>query len=208
MQALTRLLEPAAKATASSDNDQPDDFLPYASLDALILLCPTLLSHHSHLVYTSALTTFVPALLRCHLPSDKLKLMAQTSGPALVEKMNDAKERIHKPAEDCLITLVEQAFAQHAASSSAANASQANAAGGAAGKGKQQEDAAAIGERLLRDALTARSSRIKLGAMKACVQLKRQCRGAMSLRPFLPLLVENLEDADGAVREAAKEVST
>lgn len=198
-------MEPAANQPTIDDGRE--DLLPYSSLDALILLCPTLLTHHSHLVYTCALTTYVPTLLKCRLLGEKLKLIAQTSGPALVEKLNDAKERIHRPAEDCLITLLEQAFSQHVL---AATGSQANPAASAAAtaKGKQQEDAAAICERILRDALTARSARIKLGAMKVSVQVKTQCRGAMSLRPFLPLLVENLEDADGAVREAAKEVST
>lgn len=147
------------------------------------------------------MSSFLPALIP-HLPTDKLRLAVQTAGQPLIEKLADAKERVHRPAEDCLIALFQSIFRPSNALSTSSTASSSGP------KGKEKEDAPQIAERLLRDALTGRSSRTKLGAMKVAVGVKVGAGGGhsnMPLKPFLPLLVDNLEDADGAVREYAKE---
>jgi hypothetical protein len=74
-------------------------------------------------------------------------------------------------------------------------------------KGKERETVQQMYERLLINTMEGKSPRGKVGGMKVVVGI-REKRGALSLRPFMPLLAGYLEDGDSAVREGARTVSS
>ncbi|KAJ9127352.1 hypothetical protein QFC24_000759 [Naganishia onofrii] len=178
--------------------------LPPTAVDAITLLIPTLLTSHSHLLYQSTLTSLLPTYL--HLipstPADKLRAAVHQIMPPLLEKLNDAKERVHKPAESCLIDLGNAVFRKP--SSSTINTNLSSSTGSVStGKGKEKETSVQMYERILVSAFEAKGSRSKVGGMRVLCGVRQQTRG-LGLKMFLPLLVAMLEDGDGSVREEAK----
>jgi hypothetical protein len=125
--------------------------------------------------------------------------------PPLLEKLNDAKERVHKPAESCLIDLGNAVFRKPSSSTSNTNLSSSTGSV-STGKGKEKETSVQMYERILVSAFEAKGSRSKVGGMRVLCGVRQQTRG-LGLKMFLPLLVAMLEDGDGSVREEAKSVS-
>ncbi|KAJ9096472.1 hypothetical protein QFC21_005294 [Naganishia friedmannii] len=178
--------------------------LPPTSVDAITLLIPTLLTSHSHLLYQSTLTSLLPTYLPLipSTPADKHRVAVHQIMPPLLEKLNDAKERVHKPAESCLIDLGNAVF-RKPSSSSANNNLSSSTGSTATGKGKEKETSAQMYERMLISALEAKGPRSKVGGMRVLCGVRQQTRG-LGLKMFLPLLVGMLEDGDASVREEAK----
>jgi CLIP-associating protein 1/2 len=102
---------------------------------------------------------------------------------------------VHEPATDCLAILGRKA----------AEACAVEADAGLSGS-KTKESLVAIWERGVKETMAAKGSRGKLQAIKTVLLLRNSVKG--SLKPWLAPMVDLLEDGDGQVREAAREVST
>lgn len=114
----------------------------------------------------------------------------------MLEKLNDPKERIHEPATECAAVL-----GQKAAEADAACSEHDAGLGGS----KSKETLLSVWERGVKESLVGKGSRGKMQAMKVILQLREKVKG--SLKPWLAPMVDLLEDGDGQVREAAREVS-
>ncbi|KAJ9114256.1 hypothetical protein QFC22_005708 [Naganishia vaughanmartiniae] len=135
--------------------------------------------------------------------ADKLRVAVHQIMPPLLEKLNDAKERVHKPAESCLIDLGNVVFRKPSSSSTSSSNLSSSTGSVATGKGKEKETSAQMYERILVSAFEAKGSRSKVGGMRVLCGVRQQTR-TLGLKIFLPLLVGMLEDGDGSVREEAK----
>jgi hypothetical protein len=127
--------------------------------------------------------------------------MVQTLMSPLLEKMNDAKDRIHVPAVDNLIALGEVVFSNLKPTPDSSESALSSSA-----KGKEKETIQQMYERLLTNAMEGKSPRGKIGGTKIVTGVREKCTG-LGLRPFMPLLVGYLEDGDSAVRESSRNVS-
>lgn len=114
-----------------------------------------------------------------------------------MDKLADAKERVHKPAEESLVVFGKTIFSHPSA---AANLS-------SSGRGKEKESPVQVYERLITSVMEGKNPRSKVGAMRVLVGVRAETR-TLGLKPFLPILVAMLEDSDGAVREESKSVRT
>ncbi|KAJ9103654.1 hypothetical protein QFC19_004229 [Naganishia cerealis] len=148
----------------------------------------------------STLTSLLPAYLHLlpSIPTDKPRTAVHQIMPPLLDKLNDAKERVHKPAEACLVDLGHAVYRKPLL----ANASLSSSTGSVA-KGKEKENLEQMYERMLASALEAKGSRSKIGGMRVLCGVRQHTRG-LGLKQFLPLLVGMLEDSDGSVREESK----
>jgi hypothetical protein len=122
--------------------------------------------------------------------------------------MNDAKDRIHAPAVDNTLAIGLTIY--NTSTKSGPESVTSESAGSTSttlNKGKERETVQQMYERLLINTMEGKSPRGKVGGMKVVVGI-REKRGALSLRPFMPLLAGFLEDGDSAVREGARTVSS
>ncbi len=138
---------------------------------------------------------------------DKLGLATKVLVPGIWEKVCDAKERVHKPAEECLIILGRMVYRQDASTLSASSASSSSSH---TSLSAAQDNFLA---NLLNHLSSNRSSRSKIGAMRVLKDVRSEEGDGkdgngkgLGLKGVLPSLVTLLEDGDGSVREGAREV--
>jgi CLIP-associating protein 1/2 len=176
--------------------------LPEVTLDAMTQSLAPLLKANSQLLVMSTmshfLTLYIPLLPLS--PARHLQLVLVQLLPALLEKMNDPKERIHSAAAVCVSMLGKRCYeaegTQHLASSAMSV------------KGKEKEGLAGTWERSLKEVLGGKGSRGKLEAIKLLTSMRAVEASRVPLKPWLAPLVDLLEDGDGPVREQAREVSS
>lgn len=75
------------------------------------------------------------------------------------------------------------------------------------GKGKEKETLIGYWERMVKECLSGKGWRAKVEAMKMLLAMRQEEKSKLALKPWLPSLVELLEDGDGNVRDQAREVS-
>lgn len=124
--------------------------------------------------------------------------------PQLLEKLNDPKERTSTAAKECILLLGKKCYEAEPIPL----APPASAAGGAGGKGKEKEGLVNCWERNIKDTLEGKGRRGKVEGMKMILFMKADRGSRMSLKPWLAVLVDLLEDGDGQVRDQAREVGT
>lgn len=163
---------------------------------------------------TPVLFSLIPAQIKLVAENDgtpqkdRARLLVQTLLSPLLERMNDAKDRVHTPAVDNVVALglaiysTPTKFGSESVTSDSAGSTTTTL-----NKGKERETVQQMYERLLINTMEGKSPRGKVGGMKVVVGI-REKRGALSLRPFMPLLAGYLEDGDSAVREGARTVSS
>lgn len=116
--------------------------------------------------------------------------------PGIIEKLNDPKDKFHIPARECLALLGGKAYASESLASSQAGSS----------RGKEKDGVVSQWETAVKDALSGRGARAKVEALKLLLQMRNDPSVKLPLKPWLPSLVNLLEDGDGAVRDQAREV--
>ncbi|WVQ85520.1 hypothetical protein IAT38_007685 [Cryptococcus sp. DSM 104549] len=187
--------------------------LPESTIDPFILLLPPLLRSPHSLLQSSVLTSFLPFFLPLipHAPTAHLRLALLQVLPALIEKLNDPKDRVHSAAANAVFKLGELCYAAEPPVSGSSSGSLSSSAGKAAGlgqsvsKGKEKETLPAIWERCIKDALQGKAWRPKVEGMKVLVRMRSKVGGKLGLKGWLGVLVDLLEDGDGNVRDQAKE---
>lgn len=178
--------------------------LPERGIDAITLLVAPFLRSTSHLLVTSTLSGFLPVFLplvpaTCTAPPH-LRLAVTQLLPGLVEKLNDPKDKISEPAKDLIALLGRKCY-------EAERAERADPSASAPAKGKEKDSVAAIWENALKDVLAGRGARAKIGTLKLLLAMRDDKAAKLPLKPWLPSLVNLLEDSDGGVRDQAREVS-
>jgi CLIP-associating protein 1/2 len=149
------------------------------------------------------LTSFLPFFIP-HLPASApsnthahLRVAVVNFLPALLEKLNDPKEKIASPASTSIALLGKKCFEAEAGQAKDVSI-----------KGKEKESLVGMWERQVKEnALVGKGWRGKVEGMKLILGLKSELGSKMSLKPWLATLVELLEDGDSNVRETAREVS-
>ena len=122
-----------------------------------------------------------------------LRLALHQLLPPLLEKINDAKEKIHQAAAESLAILGKACYAADLAMS----------------KSKDKESLSAAWERGVKEGVLAgKGWRGKVEALKMLQKMRSDSKSGLPLKPWLPSLVDLLEDGDQHVREQAKEVRT
>lgn len=140
---------------------------------------------------TSVLPFYIP-LLPTTTPHALRLALHQLLTP-LVEKLNDAKDKVQQAAGENVLILGRACYAADLASS----------------KGKDKESLAAGWERGVKEgALAGKGWRAKVEALKMLQKMRQDPHSGLPLKPWLPSLVDLLEDSDQHVREQAKEVRT
>jgi CLIP-associating protein 1/2 len=139
----------------------------------------------------SLLSTYLPLIPTT--PQHYLRLALHQLLPQLLEKVNDPKERIHSAASLCIIILGKKCYASESGTVSS-------------GKGKEKENLAGEWEESVRETLAGKGWRGKVEGMKMLLKMKIEMGTRLPLKPWLPFLVDLLEDGDSNVREQAKEV--
>ncbi|WVQ71295.1 hypothetical protein IAR50_000822 [Cryptococcus sp. DSM 104548] len=189
--------------------------LPEPTIDPFLLLLPPLLRTPHSLLLTTLLSTFIPEFLPLipHQPTSHLRLALLQVFPALAEKLNDPKERVHAAAGNDILALGEISWKADPPlpSSSLGSASgkftlshSATSNLGSSGP-KEKETLSALWERQMKDVLQGRTKVAKVEAMKVVVRLREMVGAKMGLRGWLGVLVDLLEDGDGSVRDQARE---
>lgn len=174
--------------------------MPESTLDAVILNLTPSLRSPNHLLVQSTLNSFLPFFLP-HLPTESTRLNHLRFAlvqflPPLLEKLNDAKDKLATPARTSLGLLGKKCFE-----------AEAGVIKDSSGKGKEKESLISMWERHVKDgALAGRGKKGKIEGMKLIVELKGELGAKMGLKPWLATLVELLEDGDASVREVAREV--
>lgn len=174
--------------------------LPERTVDAITLVITPCARSSSHLLVTSTLSSFAPYFLPLVPTSSSqshLRLAVSQLLPALIEKLNDAKDKIHEPARVCVALLGHKCYAADRADPSFLSAS----------KGKEKAGIASSWEAMVKDVLAGRGVRGKLEALKMLLSMRGDTANPLPLKPWLPSLVNLLEDSDGSVRDQAREVS-
>nr|XP_018264986.1 uncharacterized protein I303_03168 [Kwoniella dejecticola CBS 10117]OBR87144.1 hypothetical protein I303_03168 [Kwoniella dejecticola CBS 10117] len=196
--------------------------LPESTIDPLTLLLPPLIRSSHPLLQTSTLSSFLPFYIPLipTSPTSHLRLALLQILPALLEKLNDPKERIHTASNNVICLLGKISYIADpppAASSSSFAQPQLTSSGGSKGslglgqsswggsKGKEKETLAQTFDRNLKDTLYSKSWRSKVESLKILARLKNELGPKFSLKGWLGVLVDLLEDSDGNVREQAKE---
>jgi len=196
------MLLPKQRSPTSIDQLSP------GSIDAVTLLIPSLLASPTPTLLIPVLLSLIPAQIKLIANNDatpqkdRARLMVQTIMSPLLEKMNDAKDRIHLPAVDNVTSIGLAIFGDSKAGAESVISDSASSFG----KGKEKETPQQTFERLLVNAMEGKSSKGKTGGMKVVVGI-REKSSALGLRPFMPLLAGFLEDGDSGVREGARGVS-
>lgn len=176
--------------------------LPEATLDAITQSLTPLIRSSSQLLVTSVLshflTLYIPLLPLA--PPRHLQLVLVQLLPALLEKLNDPKERVHSAAAACIAILGKRCYEAEAGAGPSGLGSSASA------KGKEKEGLVGTWERSMKEVLAGKGTRGKLESMKLLASMRGEESTRLPLKPWLAPLVELLEDGDGPVREQAREV--
>ncbi|WOO85720.1 Protein STU1 [Vanrija pseudolonga] len=173
----------------------PISELPDKTVDAITLLVAPFLRSPSHLLVTSALSAFLPAYIPL-IPSaaphvHHLQLALVQLVPGLIERLNDPKDKVHEPASQCLALLGNKAYEAESPAPSQ--------------KGKAKDGMASIWEKAVKDTLAGKNSRAKIVLLKLLLAMRSDKSSKLPLKPWLPGLVNLLEDGDGSVRDQARE---
>ncbi|WVW80419.1 hypothetical protein I302_102400 [Kwoniella bestiolae CBS 10118] len=180
--------------------------LPESTIDPLILLLPPLIRSSHPLLQSSTLSSFLPFFIPLipDSPTSHLRLILLQILPALLEKLNDPKERIHSSASNVIFLTGKKCFI---AEPPLANSSLGSSAHGPGSKGKEKEKEtlSQTFERCLKDTLNSKSWRSKVESLKILSKLRGELGAKLGLKGWLGVLVDLLEDSDGNVREQAKE---
>ncbi|ODO07599.1 hypothetical protein L198_01180 [Cryptococcus wingfieldii CBS 7118] len=189
--------------------------LPESTIDPFLLLLPPLLRTPHSLLLNTVLSTFIPEFLPLipHQPTSHLRIALLQVFPALAEKLNDAKERVHAAAGNDIFVLGEiswKADPPLPTSSFGPNSGKSALSHGTTSKlgssgPKDKETLSALWERQMKDVLQGRAKIAKVEAMKVLVKLREAVGGKMGLKGWLSVLVDLLEDGDGTVRDQARE---
>ncbi|KAL1405184.1 suppressor of tub2 mutation [Vanrija albida] len=171
------------------------DQLPDKTVDAITLLVAPFLRSPSHLLVTSTLAAFLPAYIPL-IPSTApqlhhLQLALVQLLPGLIERLNDPKDKVNEPASQCLALLGNKAYEADPPAPSQ--------------KGKEKDGVAGIWEKAVKDTLAGKNSRAKIGILKLLLSMRSGKNTKLPLKPWLPSLVNLLEDGDGSVRDQARE---
>ncbi|WVO13086.1 hypothetical protein L204_100696 [Cryptococcus depauperatus] len=183
--------------------------LPESSIDPFLLLLPSLL-RTSHSLLVSSVLSLLPEYLPLvsNKPSHHLRLTLLQVLPALMEKLNDAKERVHSAAGNVVLILGQLSWKIDPPISTSLNSSggtKSLAHSTSIKASKPTETLPQIWERALKDALASKPWRPKVEVMKVLVRLRENIGAKMGLKAWLGVLVECLEDGDGNVRDQARE---
>ncbi len=181
--------------------------LPTSCYSAITLLLPSLIKSPNHLLQHAVLVQLLPYYLPLIplRPQEHLRLALHQLLPLLLEKLHDSKEKIHTPAETCIIILGGLCNDADAESSGMSESGSTPSVSGSH-KGKDKETLSSTFESKLKEAFAGKGARSKLGAMNVLLGVREQ-HNNMALRPYLPILVDALQDGDGTVREVSRSVS-
>ncbi|WVR05607.1 hypothetical protein IAU60_002628 [Kwoniella sp. DSM 27419] len=170
--------------------------LPESTIDPLILLLlPLLRSSHPLLLTATLISSLPPFIPLIPLsPTSHLRLAVVQLLPALLEKLNDSKDRVHMAAANLVVSLGQRCFE-----------AEPYAVPPATAKGKEKESLPMTWERFLKDTMMGKAPRAKVEAMKVLVRVRAELGARVSLKAWLAPLVDLLEDGDGGVRDQAKE---
>jgi CLIP-associating protein 1/2 len=174
--------------------------LPQRTIDPITMLVAPFLRASSHLLVTSALSSFLPVfmpLVPATSSETHIRLAVTQLLPGLVDKLNDPKDKIAEPAKDLIVLLGRKAYAADAEFPHTSTVSP---------KGKDTGGVAAIWETAIKDVLAGRLARGKIGALRLLLTIREDKSCKLPLKPWLPSLVNLLEDSDGGVRDQAREV--
>ncbi|KAF8528882.1 clasp N terminal-domain-containing protein [Hysterangium stoloniferum] len=172
----------------------PNQHLSTGTLSAIVLLFPLLIQYSpsslTHTASSNATSVADSAVLR-----QALNAFLPSGG--VFERLGDNRERAREKAKEALIVIGATVVA-------AAGSTPSGSLRG--GKDpKVPETALQIFERYLREqGFLSKSWRIREQSILTLVQLRRD-HPSFPLRPFLPQLVNALEDGDGTVRDCAKQ---
>lgn len=188
--------------------------LPTNIIDPFLLILPPLIRTPHSLLLSSVLSSFLPyflPLIPKH-PTTHLRLALVQILPALLEKLNDAKERIHSAAGNAIVILGELSWeAEPPVPTSNLNISGSLKPGSLSSstntKSKPHETLPHLWERHLKDVLQGKAWRSKVEGMKVLARVRSKEGPKMGLKSWLGILVDLLEDGDGNVRDQAREVS-
>ncbi|KIR43244.1 protein STU1 [Cryptococcus deuterogattii 99/473] len=186
--------------------------LPTNIIDPFLLILPPLIRTPHSLLLSSVLSSFLPyflPLIPKH-PTTHLRLALVQVLPALLEKLNDAKERIHSAAGNAIVILGELSWeAEPPVPTSNLNSSGSLKPGSLSSstntKSKSHETLPHLWERYLKDVLQGKAWRSKVEGMKVLARVRSKEGAKMGLKSWLGILVDLLEDGDGNVRDQARE---
>ncbi|KAL6299119.1 clasp N terminal-domain-containing protein [Sparassis latifolia] len=179
----------------------PNQHLTTATLAALPPLLPLLVAHFPTAPGTGASTPTSPAASTSSAhpaPVDaytlRQVLLAFLPAGGVVDRLGDARERARDKARETLVLLGGMAF---------------RLSGGSSVHGRQKdgrpETPLALFEKHLREnGLASKVWRVREQAILTLVHIRR-AHHLFPIRPYLPALVEALEDTDGNVRECARQ---
>ena len=169
----------------------------------MTLAIAPLIRTSSNQLLSIILNSFLPAYFRLipDTPSSNsvpLKLAVHQCLPALLERLNDPKERVHAPAATCVAQLGKKCY-HHEPPAPAVQA-----------KGKEKETLVGFWERNVKDtmAIKGKGWRGKVEGMKLLLAMREDKSSGLALKPWLGMLVDLLEDSDSHVRDQAREVSS
>ncbi|WWC96688.1 hypothetical protein V866_003560 [Kwoniella sp. B9012] len=176
--------------------------IPDSTIDPLILLLPPLIRSSHPLLQISTLTSFLPFFIPLIPDSPSslshLRLTLLQVLPALLEKLNDPKERIHSASSNIIFLIGRKCFVVDPPHPSLGSS-------GTKGKEKEKESLSQTFERMLKDTLNSKMWRPKVESLKILSRLRMELGSKLGLKGWLGILVDLLEDSDGNVREQAKE---
>lgn len=176
----------------------PNQHLTTATLSALPPLLPLLITHSAVGLGASSSTSPVAStssvtasIIDVPLLRHVLHAFLPTGG--VIDRLGDSRERARDKARESLAILGGYAFRCNTATSSIR-----------AKDGKGPETPLMMFEKFLKEgALGSKVSRVREQAILTLVHIRR-AHHMFPIRPYLPSLVEALEDSDPAVRECAK----
>ncbi|WRT65948.1 uncharacterized protein IL334_002899 [Kwoniella shivajii] len=174
--------------------------LPESTIDPLTLIIPPLIRSSHPLLQSSILTSFLPFYIPLIplSPSTHLRLALLQVLPALLEKLNDPKDRIHSTASLSVFLLGKSSSDSDIITSSSSSSSSTS-------QGKEKETLSQTFERYIKDILSSKLTRSKVETLKILIKLRSELGNKFGLKGWLSILVDLLEDGDGTVREQAKE---
>ncbi|TDL29310.1 hypothetical protein BD410DRAFT_758063 [Rickenella mellea] len=178
-------------------------------IDELIsVLKSSLRTSNQHLATAtvSALPSFFPLAIggshdapaaSLNIPTLRHVLTAFLPSGGLVDRLGDNRERVRDKARESLVVLGGLAFRSGGTSPHASLKSKEAAKG--------QESPLMLWERFVREAgLQSKVWRVREQSILTLVHVRRVNR-SFPIRPYLPHLVEALEDTDGTVRDCARQ---
>ena len=149
-------------------------------------------------VLNSFLPFFIPLLptsapIHLHLALTQLL-------PALLEKANDPKERVHTSASGSIVALGRKCYDAEPGSHAAGSI-------GTGAKGKEKESLVGYWERQIKETMAGKGWRAKVECIRLLLTMRSEAKASLPLKPWLAPLVDLLEDGDSHVRDQAREVS-